>query len=139
MDEQKPNEIVEPSDSGGGLNQKLDYPFLLLYQMQKITQMFSTGNISGGMFIIKLMESSCSFKKDDGWDKKIAELDKEFAPKFIRVREQKKSLRENVRNEAILEERELQTDYWIKRFDILMCLNKMRNMLYKETETGVIQ
>jgi hypothetical protein len=133
------NDIVEPADNEGGLNQKLDYPLLLLYQMQKITQSFSTGNIQGGIFIIKLMESSCSFKLEDGWKKEIDKLDLEFRPKVNKAREKLQSMYPDVVKQGQAEDTALTMDYWLRRFDILMCLNKMRNMLYKETETGYIK
>ena len=130
---------VEPSESEGGLNQKLDFPFLLLYQMQKITQKFSEGSIQGGIFIIKLMESSYSFKEEDGWKIKIKALDEEFEGKFTEVNNEKVSMYQDVREKAKSNEFLMLTDYWLRRFDILMCLPKMKNMLYKETETGIIK
>jgi hypothetical protein len=133
------NKIEEPSDSEGGLNQKLDYPFLLIYQMQKITQKFAEGNVQGGAFIVRIMESSCPFKADDGWKKEIEKLDSEFIPKFNEARSKKNSLKENMRQEGLNEEQSLNIEYWLRRFDILMTLNKMQNMLYKETETGEIR
>lgn len=130
---------TQGDSEGGGLNQKLDYPFLLLYQMQKISQKFSDGNIVGGIYIIKLMESSCSFKDGDGWKAKITELDKEFQTKFKEINAKKSSMYESIKSQGMSMEIDVLTDYWLRRFDILMSLNKMRNMLYKETEIGEIR
>jgi hypothetical protein len=134
-------DAVEQTDAegGGGINQKLDYPFLLLYQMQKISQKFSEGNITGGIYIIKLMEASCSFKDNDGWKAKITALNTEFEPRFKAINAQKTSMYESIKSRGVSMEFDTMTEYWLRRYDILMSLNKMKNMLYKETEVGEIR
>ena len=122
-----------------GLNQKLDYPFLLLFQMQQISSKFANGDTMGASFLIKIMESSCPFRVNDGWKEQIDALDKEFLPLKSDIESRKKSMYADVRSRAIVDEGNMLVDYWIRRYDLLMSIPKMQNMLYKETEVGIIR